>query len=214
MPSSLSYSNNFHANVKICSGYFRGHGLKMQVVVLPNGMVGSVFGAALRHNDNGMVNLSGLSEYLQSLLAPYRLRNGLLPCSYGDGIFAVTPAIVPRYKNPSMHQHRVNMAMSTLRIFEEHIFGDFKTRFPIFLCRHRLRLYEAGEFVRQLIVVCFFVLNCYACLNRSRTRTFGVDTPSLEAYLPLDEELDGPPVVDLGQLNDYYYGRNQAPFRG
>ena len=192
----------------LISGYFRGHGLKSQVVLFPNGMIGSVFVAALRHNDNGMVNLSGLSQYLHSLLTPHVLQSGHLPCAYGDGIFSLLPTIIPRYKRPNEEERRRNMRMSSLRMFEEHIFGDFKTMFPIFQCRHRLRLFETGIFVRQLLVVCFFVYNCRQCLNQSRTRLFGVSAPTIEAYLPLDEELDPPPTVDLGELNDYHYGRN------
>ena len=196
------------------SGYFRGHGLKTQVLLFPNGMVGSVFVAALRHNDNGMVNLSGLSQYLHSLLLPYALPSNLLPCAYGDGIFTLLPTIIPRFKRPNDAERRYNIRMSSLRMFEEHIFGDFKTMFPIFHCRHRLRLFENGVFIRQLIVVCFFVYNCRQCFSQSRTRLFNVNAPTIEAYLPLDEELEDPPTVDLGELNDYHYGRNNRPQAG
>jgi hypothetical protein len=44
------------------SSYFRAHGLKAQVVFLPNGMIGSVYIASMRHNDNGILNMSNLSN--------------------------------------------------------------------------------------------------------------------------------------------------------
>jgi hypothetical protein len=42
-------------------------GFKVLLIVLPNGMIGTVFIASLRHNDNGLVNMSGLNEYLYNL---------------------------------------------------------------------------------------------------------------------------------------------------
>jgi hypothetical protein len=55
------------------SGYFAAHGLKVQVVQLPNGMIRSVFVASLCNSDSGMLNLSGLNLYLTSLLQDHGL---------------------------------------------------------------------------------------------------------------------------------------------
>jgi len=51
-----------------CNRHFRGHGLKAQVVHLPNGMTGSVCICSQRHNDNGVQNLSGLNNCLVQIL--------------------------------------------------------------------------------------------------------------------------------------------------
>ncbi len=40
-------------------------------------------------------------------------------------------------------------------------------------------------------------LNCHYCLDGTRLRYFGHVPPTLEKYLPLDEELLPPPAVDL-----------------
>jgi hypothetical protein len=45
------------------SRYYRHHGVKFQVVLFPNGMIGSVFRSSLRTNDRGILNLSGLNDY-------------------------------------------------------------------------------------------------------------------------------------------------------
>jgi hypothetical protein len=44
-------------------------------------MVGTVFVASLRHNDNGLVNMSGLNDYLYNLFRDRNLElpNGLMP---------------------------------------------------------------------------------------------------------------------------------------
>jgi hypothetical protein len=60
------------------SGYFRRHGLKAQVVYLPIGIIGSVFITEMRHNDNGVQNMSGLNDILLQLLRGF-LVGGLFP---------------------------------------------------------------------------------------------------------------------------------------
>jgi hypothetical protein len=80
------------------SGYFRFHGLKAQVVYLPNGMVGSIFIGSLAQNDQGMQNMSGLNDYLVELLRnqPIITSDGqtFLPALYCDGIFRPLPTIL------------------------------------------------------------------------------------------------------------------------
>ena len=53
------------------SGYFTGHGLKVQTVSLPNGLFGSAYVAPLRVSDAGLQNMSGLDHYLTTLFLEY-----------------------------------------------------------------------------------------------------------------------------------------------
>ena len=80
----------FHENIQqaFYSGYFCKHGLKAQVVYLPIGLIGSIFITEIRQNDNGILNMSGLNDYLCWLLSGHSIR-GLFPCLYCDGIFAI-----------------------------------------------------------------------------------------------------------------------------
>ena len=48
-------------------GYFKGHGVKAQVISFPNGMVGNMFLASIRNIDRGLLNMSNLNGYLSSL---------------------------------------------------------------------------------------------------------------------------------------------------
>lgn len=184
------------------SGYLRGHGLKAQVVYLPIGIIGSVFITELRHNDNGAQNMSGLNNYLVRILAGI-LIGGLLPALYCDGIFAVLVTILPRFTNPSPALHLINMRMASLRESIEHVFADHRIRFKLFGAPHTLRLFSQGEKVRRMSLVSFLLLNCYYCINGTRCRYFGHIPPTLEEYLPLDEVLDPPPAVDLGDVWEY-----------
>ena len=185
------------------SGYLRKHGLKAQVVWLPIGIIGSVFITEIRQNDNGAQNMSNLNNYLVRLLSGFLLANLLLPCLYCDGIFAILVTIVPRYVNPTPAQHLINMRMASLRECIEHVFADHATRFKLFNLPHNLHLFDRGVKIRQLSLVSFFILNCYYCIDGTRCRDFGHHTPSLETYLPLDEELTPPPAVNLGDVWDF-----------
>jgi hypothetical protein len=61
------------------SGYFRKHGLKAQVVYLPIGLIESIFITKICQNNNGVLNMSGLNDYLCWLLSGH-LIGGLFPC--------------------------------------------------------------------------------------------------------------------------------------
>lgn len=184
------------------SGYLRRHGLKAQVVYLPIGIIGSVFITELRQNDNGVQNISGLNNYLVRLLQGF-LVGGLFPALFCDGIFAVLATIVPRFRNPSRELQLLNQRLSAVRICIEHVFGDFRERFPLFDVPYRLQLFNTGVKVRRLSLVSFFVLNSYYCLQGTRCQTFGHIPPTLEVYLPLNEVLYPPPHVNLGPVYDF-----------
>jgi hypothetical protein len=137
------------------SGYLRRHGLKAQVVWLPIGIVGSVFVTEMRQNDNGVQNMSGLNNYLLSLLSGI-LIDGLFPCLYCDGIFATLATILPRFTNPTPAEHLLNMRLSSLREIIEHVFGDHHNRFGLFRVPDRLQLFNHGVRVRKMFLVSFF----------------------------------------------------------
>ena len=185
------------------SGYLRRHGLKAQVVYLPIGIIGSVFITELRQNDSGVLNMSGLNEYLVDLLSD-NLVGQLLPCLYCDGIFANSATILPRYTNPiSLVERYLNLKLASPRQSIEHVFGDHRTRFKLFSVPHYLRLFNQGVQVRRECLLSFFMLNCHYCLDGTRSRYFGHAAPTLEEYLPLDEILIPPPAVDLGEVYNF-----------
>lgn len=184
------------------SGYLRAHGLKAQVVYLHIGIIGSVFITELRQYDNGVQNMSGLNDYLISLFNGI-LIDGLLPTLYVDGIFRVLECILPRFRNPTPELHLLNVRLASLRICIEHVFADHDVRFKIFQVPRELQLTDDGVKVRRMCLMSFFILNCYYCIHGHRCRFFGHVPPSLEKYIPLEEDLPPPPAVQLGEVWDY-----------
>ena len=184
------------------SGYFKAHGLKAQVVYLPIGIIGSVFIDSIRENDNGMQNISGLNDYVMELLR-HHLVGGLFPCLFGDGIFRLLATIVPRFRNPTPPLRLLNQRLCGLREVIEHVFAQHHIRFRLFDVPDRLRLWTHGVKIRRMSLGSFFVLNCHYCLSGTHSRFFGHSPPTLEEYLPLEEEIPPPPPVKLGTMWDY-----------
>jgi hypothetical protein len=77
-------------------------------------MVGTVFVASLRHNDNGLVNMSGLNDYLYNLFRDRNLElpNGLMPATYGDAIFRNHETIISRNTNSTDAERLIDFRMS------------------------------------------------------------------------------------------------------
>ena len=181
------------------SRYFRGHGLKAQVVLLPNGMIGSIFICSLRHNDNGVVNLSGLNDYLVSILDPiYQVGGNLVyPAVYGDGIFSTLATIIKPYASPNDEQKIINTRFSSLREDIEHKFAQVFGLFQVLRISSRHRLFFNAAHVRKLYFSCLFLSNCYTCFNESRNHHNNLRAPTIQQYIPLDEDLSPPPMLDI-----------------
>ena len=171
---------------KFFSRYFRYHGLKVQVLMFPNGMVGHVFVTSLVHNDQGVANISGIGEKLLNLLRHLRFDNGRYLGIYVDGIFTPGPCIIPRYLNPSDWQARVNLRGASLRVNIENLFALHRGTQRFFSSMYRLKLAKRGVFTRKLITVSFFVLNCYITLRHTRSLSFDLPPLTLEEYVPLN----------------------------
>ena len=76
----------------------------------------------------------------------------------------------------------------------EHLFSLHHNIFKLFNDPARFQLMVSGQESMKLIFNLFLILNCYVIFNESMTH-FLIRPPSIEEYLPLDEELESAPVV-------------------
>ena len=118
------------------SGYFCGHGLKYQTILLPNGLYGSVWGASMQHNDTGIFNLSGLEDYMAEMLEPDE--NGDLPCCLADGIFSESALIMTTkvHNGATSNDKQVYKKLASIRQPIELQYGLFFNLFRIY-CKKR-----------------------------------------------------------------------------
>jgi hypothetical protein len=161
-------------------------------------MVAGVFGASTSHNDVGVLNLSRLQEYLEEVLFPeHAMDGGLLPVLYGDAIFQNVnhTTIISRYELVGTQQEieflrKLNFRMSGIRQSIEHMYRQLFNLFRLLKTPRQFKLYNEGQLAYRVGVICFFILNCYTCLNGSPCNSmFNTVAPSLQEYLPLHEPL-------------------------
>jgi len=160
--------------------------------------VAGVFGTSASHNDLGVSNLSRLQEYLKEILFPEHLMPGdILPALYGDAMFqnANHTTIIARFDLFGNQQEmdflrRLNFRMLGVRQSIEHMYGQLFNLFRLLKMLHQFKLFNDGQIAYRIGVSCFFILNCYTCLNSSPCNSmFSTEPPSLQDYLPLDEPI-------------------------
>jgi hypothetical protein len=202
--SSATRRHDYESDIQqaFYSGYLCHHRLKAQVVYLPIGVIGLVFITELWQHDSGLLNMSGLNDYLVGLLLG-NLVGHLLPCLYCDGIFANLATILPRYTNPTPEEQLLNLKLASQRQCIEHVFEDHRNQFKLFSVPHYLCLFNQGVKVQRECLLSFFLLNCHYCLDGTRSRYFGHAAPTLKEYVSLNEHLTPPPAVDLGEAYNF-----------
>jgi hypothetical protein len=95
--------------------------------------------------------------------------------------------------------------MSSAHVSIELDYGLLFNNCCVMIREENKHLYRNGERVFRLGIVCFFLKNCYICLNGSTTNAmFHTTPPSLEEYLNIDEVLEPYQPVELTM--DYNYG--------
>ncbi len=156
-----------------------------------------------------MQNFSGLNNYLVDLLRGFLIGN-LFPALYADGIFASLATILPRFRNPDEVQRLLNIRLASLREVIEHVFAQHRNKFRVFDTPQYLRLFNRGVQMRKMFMVSFFMMNCFNCINGGACEFFGCFPPTLDVYIPLNEELHPPPAVQLGRL--WNYGRSGTEY--
>ena len=101
------------------SCYFSAHGIKVQDITLPNGLIGSIYIVSLCVSDSGLLNVSSPNTYLINLFLEHNIKlprpNELLPVVYGYGIFPVLPTILPRFSNSTIDENRINTRLASVR---------------------------------------------------------------------------------------------------
>ena len=203
--------NNHEIQKAVYSSYAKDHGLKSQAVNFPNGMWGSVWVCALKHNDLGVLNMSGLCEYLLDVLPRVKdeYGNEVPMVLYGDSIFKPSHVILRRIDNATSEVDKlINGRMNSCRTSVEMMFGSMFNLFKILGAKKKLKLLKNGRYIRKLILVIFFLHNCHTCFNGNTVSSmFELDPPSIEDYLHLDEDptlhTDDDDEVPLGFTYDY-----------
>ena len=161
--------------------YGKIHGLKSQIVILPNGMICHAWIHSVAQNDRGMINLSGLEEYMRDILTDIRLGEGrMLPALFGDSIYMPSEVIIIKGDNDGIYFNKMNR----LREKIEHEFGLFQSLWKHMTQIHTLRILRRNNRLHKRIMVYWLVTNIYTCFNGNTTSVrFNLRPPSVAEYL-------------------------------
>ena len=146
-----------HIQKAFYSGYFKEHGVKYQNLLLPNGLYGSVWGASTSYNDMGILNMSGLIQYLYNILTP--TSSGGIPCGLGDGIFSQSAVLMStKLSNQAgVSDRRVMHRLHSIRQPVELQYGNFFNAFHLFSNENAFKLFNKGELAYRVGIVGFFL---------------------------------------------------------
>ena len=161
------------------SGYMKSQGLKYQTVLLHNGMWGSVYGSAMRHNDKGVLNMSGLVDYMMSILPP--IQGVGLPGLYGDRIFDTYAVLYRAILNPDENEEILNRRMNSLRESIELAYGSLFNYFHFLRDKSKIKTLTHKRRATRLGIVVFLLSNCMTCLRGNQVNSmFDSEHLSLE----------------------------------
>ena len=148
-------------------------------------MVGHAVIHSIAQNDRGLVNLTGIEEYLRDILQGQRLGNALLfSALFGDKIYQASETII---MNDGAYDNAYMLHMNSLRENNEHIFGLFSVLNNILNQLHTLQIFKKNGFIAKRILVYWLVLNIYTCFNENTVATrFECQPPDIIDYLRND----------------------------
>jgi len=173
------------------TGFKQVHGIKVETVLLPNG-ISTLFGpVSCRHNDLGVQNMSGLNNFLiliqQNFNAPYS--------ALGDLIYGVNWQCIRSYYRAYIlphlmtQQHRIVDA--ELRAVRQHIefwYGKAANNFKVIADKKSFKLASHTPHAIELLRVSHLLVNIYNIIHgdtSSGVTQFDCPPPSLEEYLAL-----------------------------
>ena len=156
----------------VYNGHKKVHALKFQSIVLPNGLIGNMYGSIEgRQHDCFMIRMSGILPKLQQ----YAFNaNGDPMCIYGDPAYPLRIHLQPL-------EQQFNTAMSKVRVSGEWLFGDICNWFAFMDFKKNLKLNLSA--VGKMYLVCALLTNARTCLYSNMTSDFfNCEPPSIEEY--------------------------------
>ncbi|KAF7317937.1 DDE Tnp4 domain-containing protein [Mycena kentingensis (nom. inval.)] len=173
------------------NGHKKYHSLKYQALMLPNGIIGHLYGAIEgRRNDNFLLSDSALLEKLAMFAFPEEVdENTPVEEStfqiFGDPAYGVGPHIQSPFSGAGERDEdeaAFNAKMSKMRITVEHGFGNVANKWPFLNAGWKMRLYASpvGRYYRVGVLL----TNCLNCFHPNQvSEYFDCAPPRLREYL-------------------------------
>ena len=145
----------------VYNGHKKVHALKFQSIVLPNGLIGNMYGPIEgRRHDCFMLRMSGILPKLQQ----YAFNaNGDPLCIYGDPAYPLRIHLQAPFKNARLQplEQQFNTSMSKVRVSVEWLVGDICNWFAFMDFEKNLKLNLNA--VGKMYLVCVLLTNARTC---------------------------------------------------
>ena len=182
----------YNAQRAFYTQYIKGHGVKVETILMPNG-ISTVFGpVSCRPNDvGGVLQMSGLDNFLFNLQRnKEHIYLGLGDGAYGAHYLRCIRTYFRAYGGAQLtvHQRTCNDRMKTIRENIEHNYGEIFDMFQITTDKRNFKLGKQNPYAQEQLRVCHLLTNIYNCLNGDKTsgyQMFNCHPPSLQKYLSL-----------------------------
>jgi hypothetical protein len=165
----------------IFSGHKRVHGLKFEMLALPNGMIGWLYGPFDgRRHDSFILSNSGLLFRLRELA----VLTGMSLCAYGDSAYPLCDVLLVAFKgaNLSVEQELFNSTMNRSRECVEWAFGKIIQYFAFLDFKKDLKVLLSP--VAKYFIVGALLTNFHTCFYGSTTSSFfECSPPSISNYI-------------------------------
>ena len=149
-------------NQRMYNGHKKIHALKFQSVVIPNGIIGNMYGPIEgKCHDCALLRLSNLLTKLEQYAIS---TNGISLCLYGDPAYPIRMHLQCPFRSIvfSPQQIAFNTSMSQVRTAVEWVFGDITKwwAFTDFKKNLKLNLSSVGK----MYLICALLTNAKTCL--------------------------------------------------
>ena len=173
----------------VYNGHKKFHALKYQVLKLPNGLIGHLYGPIEgRHNDNFLLTDSNLLEMCAAhanhpnIRADRPIHEWSLQI-FGDPAYGLNPYLISPYtrNQQSPDEHEWNQRMAKVWIEVEHGFADITRTWPFLNAWWKQKIFASpvGTYYR----VGALLSNALNCIRPNQTaQAFECEPPTLEEY--------------------------------
>ncbi|XP_055348000.1 uncharacterized protein LOC129595112 [Paramacrobiotus metropolitanus] len=172
------------------SGHKRHHCSKWQAVLLPNGMIGSLYGGHRGSmHDSTLLTSSKVLDALQQKFTTFAGPDRF--CLYGNSGYGRGELVKKPFSKVEVLNDRrkkaLNKAMSRVREPVEWGFKEVVSKFAFLDFKKQMRMYVNP--INKLYRVAVILINCHNCLNHNQaSQYFDLEPPSLEEYLVTFDE--------------------------
>jgi nuclease HARBI1 len=169
------------------NGHKKGHGVKWQGHMLPNGIMPMPYGPVLgRRHDSYMLERSRLVRVLRRMSR----KLGRIYCGYGDPAYPQSLWLLGPFRHRMLNHAEAgfNTRMSATRIPNEWGFGKVRANWAYLDYHKGMRPYMND--LARYWPVANILTNCHTCCYGSQTSAyFQVEPPSLRAYVAMGSDM-------------------------